>query len=110
MIPTLSLMILWNLKIHSSNTKIDENIKMRHSKGTGINNQIISIIKEVSFGFYCFEMGLLFRNSLLINGIMFNLEVVHNLTPKHVDLLEDCDKMFMRNLFESEARTPLKYI
>ena len=92
----------------SSNTKIDENIKMRHAKGTGINNQIISIIKEVSFGFYYFEMGLLFRNSMLINGIMFNLEVVHNLTPKHVDILEECDKMFMRNLFESEAGTPIE--
>ena len=92
----------------SSNTKIDENIKMRHAKGIGINNQIISIIKEVSFGFHYFEIGLLFRNSLLINGIMFNLEVIHNLSTKHVDLLEDCDKMFMTNLFESEAGTPIE--
>ena len=92
----------------SSNTKIEENIKMRHAKGTGINNQIISIMKEVSFGFYYFEMGLLFRNSLLINGIMFNLEVIHNLSTKHVDLIEDCDKMFMRNFFEIEAGTPIE--
>ena len=39
---------------------------------------------------------------------MFNLEVIHNLSTKHVDLLEDCDKMFMRNLFESEAGTPIE--
>ena len=92
----------------SSDTKLDNNVRMRHDKGIGVNNQIISILKEVSFGCYYFEMGLLFRNSLLVNGIMFNMEVVHNLTTKHVEHLEDCDKMFMRNLFESEAGTPIE--
>ena len=49
----------------TSNAKIDENIKMRHDKGTGICNDILSILKEVSFGVYHFEMGLLFRTSQL---------------------------------------------
>ena len=92
----------------SSNTKIDENLKMRHDKGVGIINQITSLLKEVSFGFYYFQMGLLFRNALLLNGILFNTEVIHGLTDKHIEILEECDKMFMRNLFESGAATPIE--
>ena len=92
----------------SSNTKIDENLKMRHDKGVGITNQITSLLKEVSFGFYYFQMGLLFRNALLLNGILFNTEVIHGLTDKHIDMLEEWDKMFMRNLFESRAATPVE--
>ena len=92
----------------SSGTKIENNIKMRHDKGVGIVNQIVSLLKEVSFGVYYFQMGLLFRNSLLLNGILFNTEVIHSLTEKHIEILEECDKMFMRNLFESEAGTPIE--
>ena len=51
----------------------DENIKMRHDKGIGICNDILSILKEVSFGVYHFEMELLFRTSQLLNGILFNI-------------------------------------
>ena len=53
--------------IISSDTKIDENIKMRHEKGLGIINQILSILKEISFGMYYFEIGLLFRVTMLVN-------------------------------------------
>ena len=85
----------------TSDTKIDLNIKMRHDKGIGIINQIMSILKEVCFGFHYFQMGLLFRNSLLINGILFNTEVLHKLSNKHIEQLEECDKIFMRRLFET---------
>ena len=94
--------------IVTSDTKIDKNIKMRHDKGIGISNQIMSILKEVSFGIYHFEMGLLFRTSLLINGILFNTEVIHNLTDKHVTQFEECDRIFMRQLFDAEAGTPVE--
>ena len=35
--------------IISSDLKIDENVKMRHDKGLGVSNQIICILKEISF-------------------------------------------------------------
>ena len=43
----------------TSDTKINENISARHDKGIGIYNQILSMLKEVSFGAYHFEMGIL---------------------------------------------------
>ena len=94
--------------IITSDTKIDENIKMRHDKGLGIANQILSILKEVSFGVFHFEMGLLFRTSLLLNGILFNTEVLFSMTEKHISVLEDCDKYLLRSLFNAEMGTPIE--
>ena len=92
----------------TSNAKIDENIKMRHDKGIGICNDILSILKEVSFGVYHFEMGLLFRTSQLLNGILFNTEALFSITDKYVLLLEDCDKYLLRSLFNAEMGTPIE--
>ena len=60
----------------SSDAKIDQNIKMRHDKGLGIINQIMSILKEISFGVFHFETGMLFRTTQLINGILYNTEAL----------------------------------
>ena len=67
----------------TSDTRVDQNIKMRHDNVIGISNQIMSIFKEVSFGMFHFEMGPLFRSSLLVNGILFNTEAIHNITEKY---------------------------
>ena len=94
--------------IITSSAKIDENIKMRYDKGIGIANQILSMLKEVSFGVYHFEMGLLFRTSQLINGIMFNTEALFGMTNKHIELLEECDKYLLRSLFNAHFATPIE--
>ena len=48
----------------TSDARMEENIKMRNDKGIGIANGIISMLKEVSFSVYHFEMRILFRTSL----------------------------------------------
>ena len=40
--------------------------------------------------------------------MLFSTESLNNLTKSQVDLLEDCDKKFMRRLFESEQGTPIE--
>ena len=57
-------------EILSSDSRIDINISERYNKGIGIGSQIMSMLKEVSFGTYYFEMAMMFRNSMLINGIL----------------------------------------
>ena len=52
--------------IISSDCKIYENVQERYNKGIGIANKIISMLKEMSFGFYYFETAVLFRQSMLI--------------------------------------------
>ena len=85
--------------------KINENVLM--SRDTGISNQMI-VLKELYFGIYHFEMGLLFRTSQLLNGILFNTEAMSSLTSKHLDMLEECDKQLMRNIFNAEIGKPIE--
>ena len=70
-----------------STAKIDENINERFKKGIGIINEIMSILKEVSFGYHYFEIGNLFRNSKLVNGMMCSIEALYGLNTKHIKKL-----------------------
>ena len=77
------------------NSRMDENILMRQDKGIGISNQILSILTEVSFGVYHFEMGMLFRTSMLINGILFNTEAMGSISEQQISSLEECDRYLL---------------
>ena len=92
----------------TDNAKIDDNLKMRQDKGFGIVNQIVSILKEVAFGTYYFEMGILFRTSLVLNGILFNTEAMFSISKKHLSMLEECDNYLMSSLFSAEMGTPIE--
>ena len=94
--------------ILTSTAKIDENIKDRFKKGISIINEIMSILKEVSFGYHYFEIGILFRNSKLVNGIMCSIEALYGLATKHIETLEKLDRDFFRKLFKSGAATPIE--
>ena len=62
--------------ILTSDLKYDENVMMRNLKGKSVVNTITTIMKELPIGQFYFQMALLFRNSLLINSISFNMEVI----------------------------------
>ena len=74
----------------------------------GIKNQIMGLLKEISFGEFFFEMAMLFRNYQLINGTMYNMEALHGIKNKHLDTIEECDKFLMRELFECPQGTPIE--
>ena len=58
----------------SADGKNSKNIKSRISKGIGIINQIISLMERISFGPYLFEIAMLLRDSMLVNGTTTNAE------------------------------------
>ena len=92
----------------SCSGKNEENIQMRHDKGMGIVNSIKSILKEISFGQHYFEIGMMLRTSMLVNGMLYNIESMNNLSTLQINQLEDCDKQFMRRLFDAEQETPVE--
>ena len=94
--------------ILTSNVKLDENIVERVNKGFGLINEIVSTLKEVSFGYHYFEIGILFRNSKLINGILCSIEALYGLNNTHIEKLEKCDHSYFRQLFKSGAGTPIE--
>ena len=79
--------------------KIDQNIQARVNKGVGSVNTIMSLLEEISFGEHYFEMALLFRNSMLINSLLSSSEVLYGIKPKHVQMLESCDRSLLTRLF-----------
>ena len=48
----------------------------------------------MQFGYYYFEIGILFRNSMLINWILCSIEALYGLNNSHVEKLEKCDNDF----------------
>ena len=85
--------------ILSNDGKINMNIQERQNKGIGYANQILSLLKEISFGSHYYNMAMLFRTSMLINGMLVSAEALHGITKQHVQQLESCDKMLFKDIF-----------
>ena len=67
------------------------NIEDRTSKGFGICNQILAILSEVPLGKHKIGIGLLLRQAVFINGILFNSEAWQSIYEEEIKLLEDID-------------------
>ena len=53
-------------------------------------------------------MALMFRQSMLINGILCNFEVLYGITKAHIETIEAVDKNFMRRIFQCPISTPVE--
>ena len=82
----------------TSDGKNTKNIKCRVSKGIGIISQIMNLLEKISFGPHLFEIAMLLRDSMLINGIINNAEIWYNLTETEVQDFENIDNLFFRRL------------
>jgi hypothetical protein len=94
--------------ILTTDCRINANIEERCSKGIGLVNQILSLLKEISFGEYYFEMAVLFRQSMLLNGILFNSEVLYGVNKGHIESLEAVDNYYWRKVFKCPISTPIE--
>ena len=94
--------------IVSADGKVDINITDRYNRGVGLVNQIISMLREIHFGQYYFEMAILLRNAILVNGMLFSIEALYGLKSKHIDTLESVDKYFFRKIFSAHSKTAIE--
>ena len=69
-------------------------------------SQIFNMLENVSFGPHYFQMALLFRESMLINGIITNAEIWYNLNKSEIEEFESLDRLFFRRLLEVPITTP----
>ena len=81
-------------------------VEDRKSKGFGAANKIISILEETCFGPYYFECAIILRNSLLINGILTNVEAWYGLAASEIEILESVDLFLFRRIFEMSSSCP----
>ena len=92
--------------ILSKDGKNTKNIENRISKGIGIINNIFNLLENIVFGNHYFEIALLLRESMLINGIMTNAEIWYNLTKSEMEKFEYLDRLFFRRLLSVAETTP----
>ena len=80
-------------KIESSG-RIQATIDHRKEKANGIISEITSIVNDIPFGKYRMEVALKLRprESMLINGILYNSKAWHGVIKKHIKELEALDE------------------
>ena len=72
--------------------KIPKNLKNRISKGLGIISQIMNILESVRLGEHFFSTAVLLRESLFLNGILTNCEILYGLNKSEIQELESLDR------------------
>ena len=92
--------------ILSEDGKNSKNIVARKNRGTGSVNQILSILDEICFGKYFFEVARILRMSLLISSLLSNSESWYNLTEEDLKQLEQVDEKLLRGVLECPVSTP----
>ena len=86
--------------------KTPKNRKNRISKSVGLLTQILNFLKNASFGPHDFKIAMLFRDTLLINGMIYNVEVLYNLAEAGDNEFENIDKLLFGKLPDVPKTTP----
>ena len=81
--------------------KNSSNIKNRVSKGIWLVTEVLNILKSISFGKKYFEIAILLREAILLNGMLTNCEVWYSLGKTELTQLEKVDLLFLRKLFST---------
>ena len=84
--------------IISVNGKNLENILARKDKSKGIIKQIISILEDICFGPFYFEVALILRDSLFLSSILVNSEAWYDVTEAEVEILEQADEELLSKI------------
>ena len=66
----------------------------------------MSILDEICFGKYYFQVAMTLRNSLLLSSLLTNAEAWYNLSSTDVTELEKVDEDLLRNVLECPVSTP----
>ena len=90
-------------KVNNSMTN-KANIEERIAKGFGLVNQILAIVKEVPLGWRRIKAGLILRQAMLINGILFNTEAWHGIKEADIEAFERVDQYLLRGLVKGHAK------
>jgi hypothetical protein len=94
----------------SSKGTLDATIESRRAKGLGIVAEILSILKEIPLGKHTAKMGMILREAMLINGMLYNSEAWHGVTNKHLNALEAIDQSLLRGILKAHAKTPRQFL
>ena len=75
-----------------------KNIENRVNIGISTISQIMSMLKQVSLGYFYVEIGLIFRESMLISRLLFNSEVWLRVKKDQLKKLTAIDELYLRRI------------
>lgn len=90
----------------SGDGKNTKNINKRISKGLGIISSVTNLLDKICLGAFYFEVAVLLRESMFLNGILTNAEVWHNVKKGEIEELEELDRSLLRKILQVPATTP----
>ena len=90
--------------------RIKATIESRRKKGQGIRSEIMAIVNEIPFGKHRIEVALKLRESMLLNGMLYNSEAWHGITKADVATLEKVDQALLRSILGAHKGTPTEMI
>ena len=56
------------------------------------------------------EIGLQLRQAMLLNGMLFNSEVLHNISEDEVKILKRVDEHLLRSLVKGHSKLPKEFL
>ena len=74
----------------------ERKLELALNKGIGIVSGIMAILQEISFGKHYFEIASILRESLFLNGILWNIETWYDMKEKDIIELEKIDKILIK--------------
>ena len=86
------------------------NIKERCTIGHQAISQIKSNLKDVNYGRFTIQTGLMMRDSIFTSKMLLNSEVWHSLTKSQLEQLEVIDRMLLRHVLSAHSKTGLEWI
>ena len=93
----------------SSKGGINDTIEDRRKKGWGKISQIMGILGEVDMGVHKLEAGLLLRESILVNSLLFSAEAWSAVSEKQLARLEVVDNALLRQLTGGHCKSPSEF-
>ena len=64
------------------------------------------MVNGLSLGHFYFKISFLLRETMMLNGMLTNIEVWHPLSNTQVDVLEGVDLMLLRKIVKGHSKTP----
>ena len=94
--------------IVSADGRNDLNISSRVGKGLGIVTQVMNMLEKVTLGKHYFQIAMLLRESIFLNGILTNAASWYGLSSTHISQLESVDKLLLRQIMNTPMSTPVE--
>ena len=85
-----------------------DNIEKRRKIGNQAISDMLAVLREIGQGSFYVKTGLIFRDAILKCKLLLNSEVWHCLTMQQIEMLEDMDKQFLRNILKSHSKVAIE--